>query len=68
MYSPIGSVEFLRLEVDHEMTAELPGPVPDLGALGAGELLLARVLLGHLQRGRLGGPLGVAVQPGLPQC
>ena len=49
----VRSVQLLGLEVDHQMTSELPGPVPDPGALGTGEPLLARVLLGNFQGGQL---------------
>ena len=36
----VGSVQLLRLEMDHQMPSQLPGPVPNLRAFRAGKLLL----------------------------
>ena len=44
----IGSVQLLGLEVDHQMSPELPGPVPDLWTLWTWELLLRGILFGNL--------------------
>ena len=43
----VGGVQFLGFEVNHKMSPELPGPVPNLGAFRTRKLLLALASFGN---------------------